>query len=200
MNLELMAIALGAYLIGSFPVGVLAARLAHIEIRSAGSGNIGATNVARTAGPWLGALTLIFDIGKGALPVLLAGYLVPETRTIDSLGDPQIIAGAAAFAGHLFPPALGFRGGKGVATALGVILILAPLLLLLPLVLFLFLVGVTRQVALGSVTAAITCPLVAQLSGSPAPLVVLLACLGAAILWRHSSNLARLRAGTEPRF
>jgi glycerol-3-phosphate acyltransferase PlsY len=199
MSLEFVAIALGAYLIGSFPAGVLVARLAHVEIRSAGSGNIGATNVARTAGGWFGALTLILDIAKGALPVIIAQSLATQAQPIATLADPRIVAGAAAFAGHLFPPALGFRGGKGVATALGVIGALAPGVLLVPGILFAFLVGLTRQVSLGSVSAALICPIAAQAEGYPPPVVVLLAGLGAAILFRHGDNLARLRAGTEPR-
>lgn len=200
MDLELLAIAAGAYLIGSFPVGVLVASRAHVDVRRAGSGNIGATNVARTAGSWPGALTLVLDISKGALPVALAGLLVASDTSITSLSDPRIIAGAAAFAGHLFPPALGFRGGKGVATALGVIAVLAPGVLVLPVILFVFLVTITRQVSLGSVSAALICPLAAQWGGYPAPVVVLLAGLSAAILLRHSDNLARLRDGSEPRF
>ena len=200
MNLELFAIALGAYFIGSFPAGVLAARIAHIEIRTSGSGNIGATNVARTAGRWLGGLTLVLDIAKGALPVALAQMLASSAQPITSLADPGIVAGAAAFAGHLFPPALGFRGGKGVATALGVIAALAPGALIVPLILFAFLVGITRQVSLGSVAAALIGPIAAQMAGYPAPIVVLMAVLGAAILIRHKENLSRLRAGEEPRF
>ena len=199
MNLELLAIALGSYLIGSFPVGVLLARLVNVDVRTAGSGNIGATNVARTAGGRLGALTLILDIAKGAVPVLLAHSLTSAGEGITSLADPRIIAGAAAFAGHLFPPALGFRGGKGVATAVGVIGALAPSALVLPVILFVFLVAVTRQVSLGSVSAAFICPIGAQWGGYPEPVVVLLAGLSAAILLRHGDNLARLRSGTEPR-
>ena len=199
MNLELLAIALGSYLIGSFPVGVLLARFVNVDVRTAGSGNIGATNVARTAGGPLGALTLILDIAKGAVPVLLAHSLTGAGGGITSLADPRIIAGAAAFAGHLFPPALGFRGGKGVATAVGVIGALVPSTLVLPVILFVFLVAVTRQVSLGSVSAALICPIGAQWGGYPVPVVVLLAGLSAAILLRHGGNLARLRSGTEPR-
>ena len=188
----LLFIALG-YVVGSIPTGVLLARTAGVDVRRAGSGNIGATNVARTAGARLGLLTLVGDAAKGALPALAA-------RTFS--GDPTLAAasGFAAFVGHLFPLSLGFAGGKGVATALGVALVLCPLAAAAAAAAFTAVLGSTRYVSLGSLAGAAAAPFATALSGCPSPDLVAIATMGALIWLRHAANLARLVAGTEPRF
>lgn len=196
MTLEVIAIAAGSYLIGSIPTGVLLARQANVDIQAEGSGNIGATNVTRTAGWKLGLLTFLLDALKGAVPVLLANSISLAAGTG---AETSLAAALGAVLGHIFPPALGFRGGKGVATAAGAMLALAPGALLLPLVLFAFLVLLTRQVSLGSIVAALMCPIGAMLTGYPQSTQAVLALIAALIVWRHRDNVGRLRAGTEDR-
>jgi glycerol-3-phosphate acyltransferase PlsY len=193
----LLGIALASYLIGSIPTGVLLARLKKVDVRATGSGNIGATNVARSAGKTLGLLTLLLDALKGALPVLIARSVL----TADAAAPyAAIVAALAAVAGHVFPVTLGFRGGKGVATALGALLALAPLSLPLPLLAFVIGFGVTRQVSAGSICAAMAAPFGAVVAGYPPIVSTAVALLSVLILYRHRENMARIRAGTEPRF
>ncbi|MEO2169566.1 MAG: glycerol-3-phosphate 1-O-acyltransferase PlsY [bacterium] len=200
MLLDLLAIAFASYLIGSMPSGVLLGRLVGVDVQSAGSGNIGATNVARTAGRRLGALTLLLDTAKGAVPVLLAGTLSAAAPAEASLfTDARPLAALFAVIGHIYPVTLGFRGGKGVATALGATLALAPTALFLPLALFVILVATTRFVSLGSIIGVLTAPIGAMLGGYPPQSVAALAAIGALVILRHADNIARLRAGTENR-
>jgi glycerol-3-phosphate acyltransferase PlsY len=180
------------YLCGSVPSGVLLARRAGVDPRAAGSGNIGATNVARTAGPGLGVMTLVADVLKGALPVLAARALT-EGPTLAAA------VGVAAFLGHLFPVTLGFAGGKGVATALGVLLALAPLAAGAAAAVFVVVVALTRYVSLASVLAALAAPLLIGLFAYPTPLLVASLVMTALIALRHGENFRRLRAGIEPR-
>jgi glycerol-3-phosphate acyltransferase PlsY len=197
-SLNLAAILL-AYFLGSIPFGViLATLLGRKDIRKSGSGNIGATNVARVVGPLAGALTLIFDIAKGAGAVLLAEKLSNgSTRWM-------MIAGVAALVGHCFPAWLKFKGGKGVATAAGVFLVLSPPACLAAVILFLLVVIFWRYVSLGSVSAAAAMPLLIYLLWAPrhAPLSVTVGALAAALLiiYQHRGNLQRLLAGAEPKF
>ena len=201
MTAALIAIAVGAYLIGSIPSGLLLARLKNVDVRSTGSGNIGATNVARSAGKGLGLLTLLLDALKGALPVLIAGALdlFPAANPEFDL-NASIVAAVGAVTGHVFPITLGFRGGKGVATALGALAALAPLGLPLPLLAFVVGFWVTRQVSVGSILAALAAPFGAVVAGYPVRVAAAIALLSCLILYRHRDNMARLRAGTEPRF
>jgi glycerol-3-phosphate acyltransferase PlsY len=195
-----VAIAVISYLIGSIPSGVLLARLKDVDVRSTGSGNIGATNVARSAGKTLGLLTLVLDAAKGALPVLVVGglHLFGGDPTLDERA--AIAAALATVTGHVFPITLGFRGGKGVATALGALLALAPLSLPLPLLAFAVAFGVTRQVSVGSICAAMAAPFGSVAAGYSPVLSSAVALLSCLILYRHRDNMARIRAGTEPRF
>ena len=189
-----------SYLLGSIPFGYLLVRLIRKEdIRALGSGNIGATNVAR-AGKALGVLTLLFDLAKGLLAVLLAKHLAPGTAGFPS--DLAVGAAVAAVVGHIFPVWLRFRGGKGVATALGVFLGLAPAVALASLGIFVLLVALTRIVGLASIVAAVSIPVFAMLllpDRSPVYLggVIFIALL---VIVKHKSNIARLVQGTEPRF
>jgi acyl phosphate:glycerol-3-phosphate acyltransferase len=181
------------YLLGSIPIGYLLARRAGIDVRAVGSGNVGATNVARTAGPRLGLWTLVGDVLKGAIAVALA-------RTIAS---SEAITGAtavAAVAGHAFPVFLGFRGGKGVATGLGVLLVLAPAAAPVPLVAFASAFALSRIVSLASLAAAVTAPIAIFGFGYASATVVAATVIAGLVVWRHAENLARIRAGTEARF
>jgi glycerol-3-phosphate acyltransferase PlsY len=194
-----LLIALG-YFLGSIPFGLILAKLfGGSDVRSAGSGNIGATNVARVVGPTAGILTLLLDTGKGACAVWLAG------RYTDHSAAATMLAGLAALIGHCFPVWLKFKGGKGVATALGVYLMLAPLAVLAAVAFFVAVVLAWRYVSLGSISAAAAMPLLVYFLWAPGhapPLVVTFGTLIAAalIIIKHDANLQRLMDGTEPKF
>ena len=194
-----LAVAL-AYLIGSIPSGYLIVRVkGGGDVRETGSGGTGATNVTRRAGKWAGLLTLLLDALKGTLVTLAARRLL----TADFGVDWWVVAAAlAAVVGHVFPVWLGFRGGKGVATGLGVFLGLAPLAVLAALPVFALVVWATRYVSLGSMTAAAALPFGVWLLGGQrgaAPLLTA-AVLGAAlIIYAHRANIGRLLSGTESR-
>ena len=180
------------YGLGSIPFGLLLTRWAGAgDIRAIGSGNIGATNVLRTGRKGLALATLTLDLAKGALPTAL-GY-----AWLGPLGG--VLAGAGAIIGHCFPVWLGFRGGKGVATAAGVVLGLTPLLLVAMLAVFIAVVWVTRWVSLGSIVAACLAPVAALLLGNglAAALYLLVAAL---VVYKHRDNIGRLLRGEENRF
>jgi glycerol-3-phosphate acyltransferase PlsY len=178
------------YLAGSVPFGFLLARRAGVDVRIAGSGNVGAANVLRTAGTWRGVAVMTLDIAKGAAAVLLAN---------PAPGGPPLaaLAGAAAVVGHIYPVWLRFHGGKGVAVAAGVFGILSPVATAVAALLFLFTVGFTRYVSLGSIAATLALPPVAWWAGAPRAVVAAAAGTGALILFRHRANVRRLRCGTE---
>jgi glycerol-3-phosphate acyltransferase PlsY len=178
------------YLAGSVPFGFLLARRAGIDVRIAGSGNVGAANVLRTAGAWRGIAVMTLDIAKGAAAVLLANP-APGGRPLAAL------AGAAAVVGHIYPVWLRFHGGKGVAVAAGVFGILSPVATAVAALLFLFTVGFSRYVSLGSIAATLALPPMAWWAGAPRAVVAAAAGTGALILFRHRANVRRLRCGTE---
>ena len=188
------AIVLAAYLLGSIPFSFLVARAFGVrDVRRVGSGNVGATNVMRSAGKIAGALALLLDLGKGAAATLSALRLAP--------GDPVIaaLAALAAIAGHMFPIWLRFRGGKGVATGFGAFLPLAPRAAALAAIVFALTVAASRYVSVGSIAAALALIALAFAFGAPAPVVAAAAVTAALIVFRHRSNLQRLRQGTERR-
>jgi glycerol-3-phosphate acyltransferase PlsY len=195
-----------AYLVGSLPFGYLIARyVAGVDIRKSGSGNIGATNVARVLGKKLGIAVLVLDCLKGALPTLLLPQVLADSATLRL--HLAVLCGTAAILGHMFPCWLKFRGGKGVATALGVALALAPLSTAFAFVVFVLCVALTRIVSLGSVLAACTFCGVELWQLRPSPfgdetwsLATFSTLVPLLIILRHRSNLARLLRGTEPRF
>jgi acyl phosphate:glycerol-3-phosphate acyltransferase len=191
------AIALvAAYLIGAIPFGFLLVKWkTGADIRSSGSGNIGATNVARTTGWTIGAATLGLDMAKGYLAVWLAGRL-----TSDSLVWMSASA-VAVMAGHAFPVFLGGKGGKAVASFTGAYLCLTPVPLAATTVVFVAMVAVTRHISAGSIVGAVVFPLAVWLISHP-PLPVTLAAIasGALVIYRHRDNIARLRAGDEHEF
>jgi len=179
-----------SYLLGSVPTGYIVASVTGVDIRRSGSGNIGATNVARTVGWKKGVLTLVLDAAKGFFPVLAAVGL--------DLGiTAASIAGLAAFLGHLYPIFLKFQGGKGVATALGVFLGTMPLAAAIVGCVFVVVVRLSRRVSLGSVIAAGLSPLVSWLLGYAPPIVWVSLVIGALAVIRHRENIQRLIAGTE---
>ena len=181
---------LGGYLIGSIPFGLLLTKAAGLgDIRQVGSGNIGATNVLRTGRKGLAAATLILDGLKGAVAVLLARYF---------LGDQDLVVGTAAVLGHLFPVWLGFRGGKGVATGLGVLLAAAWPVGLACCALWLVAAKLLKMSSAAALTAFAAAPLFALVlsSADHALMALLIAVL---VFWRHEANIRRLLAGTEPR-
>jgi len=184
---------LAAYAIGSIPFAlILARRWGTGDLRHIGSGNLGAANVWRTTGAAAGILVALLDIAKGALGVVVA-------ERLNSGAAAPAAAGVAAVVGHVYPVWLGFRGGKGVATSCGVFAVLAPLAVLPALAIFFLSVWITKYISAGSVAASVALPPLAYATGSPRPVVAAAAAVAALILFRHRSNLKRVRAGTEPR-
>ena len=190
--LELVAIVVGGYLVGSIPFGVLVTRWGGAgDVRAIGSGNIGATNVLRTGRRDLAALTLLGDAGKGVIAVVAARALWGETA--------GALAGGAAFIGHLFPVWLGFKGGKGVATALGIMLAAAWPAGLMALATWLLVLAAFRISSLSALAAAALSPVYAALvhAGSPVRSLILFAAV--LVVLRHRANIGRLLKGEEPR-
>jgi glycerol-3-phosphate acyltransferase PlsY len=187
-----------AYVVGSIPAAYLAGRLAGVDLRAHGSGNLGATNVTRVLGWKVGLPVYLFDTIKGALPVLLLpGWLgVPGSRAW------ALAYGVAAIAGHVRPVfLLGRGGGKGVATAGGVFLALAPYATLASIVVFVAAVAATGYVSLGSLLAAVTLPIaLLVLDGPASPVFVASVVVAAFVWWTHRANIGRLRRGEESRF
>ena len=188
-----------AYLLGSVPFGLFFARLfGGGDVRQSGSGNIGAANVARVAGPVPGMLTLLFDAAKGVLAAWLAGQFTAYAA------KAMMLAGLAALLGHCFPVWLRFKGGKGVATGLGVFVVLCPLAALAAALLYVLFLVFWRFSSLASISAAVATPLLVYFLWAPhhaPPLVVSFGTLFAAalIIYKHDANLKRLLEGTEPR-
>jgi glycerol-3-phosphate acyltransferase PlsY len=186
----LLAVIIG-YLSGSIPFGLLLTRWAGLgDVRAIGSGNIGATNVLRTGNKPIAALTLVLDMLKGTAPVLLMTWRSGETAAL--------IAGASAFLGHLFPIWLGFRGGKGVATYIGILFGLAWPLAIIFLAVWIAMAALFRMSSLSALTAAALGPFWAWIIGKPA-LIAPLVAFAAAIWFMHRANIARLLKGEEPR-
>lgn len=187
-----LTIAILSYLLGSIPTGYLLGLSYGVDVRQTGSGNIGATNVARALGKARGAATLLADAAKGWIPVYVAIQL--------GLGETAVaLAGSAAFLGHLYPVYLKFRGGKGVATATGVLLALMPMAVLVLIGVFIVALLASRMVSLGSIGAALAAPIAVWLLQYSLVDTGLAAFLATMVILRHRSNLQRMLAGTEPR-
>jgi glycerol-3-phosphate acyltransferase PlsY len=191
-------ILVSAYLIGSIPFSYIVARLRGVDVRQVGSGNVGATNVLRSAGWKAGLAAFVLDFAKGSAATLLAGYVARSFRH----EDPRLLASAAAATavfGHVFPVWLGFRGGKGVATGAGALLPLAPLATALAILAFAVVTALSRYVSLGSIVGTLT--LAAVTFVRPGTLAVSAAgCVAAAVIvTKHRGNIERLRSGTERR-
>jgi len=194
------AIPVVSYLLGSIPFGLLLARIfGGADVRKAGSGNIGATNVSRVAGPLAGILTLVCDAAKGSAAVLLAA------RLTDSSALWMVVAGFLALIGHCYPIWLNFKGGKGVATAAGVFLVLSPAAMFSALAIFILVVIAWRFVSLGSLAAAASIPLLMYFLWAPhhaPPLAVTFGSLAIStlVIYKHDANMQRLVEGTETKF
>lgn len=203
-----LIVAIVGYLLGSIPFGFVLVKLFRGEdVRSTGSGNIGATNVARTGSKGLAVATLALDTFKGMAAVAIAATLAHSGYNACSDGactEPIRLMSAAALAavlGHMFPVWLKFKGGKGVATALGVFLVLFPKAVLVSLAIFILVVAATRYVSLGSILAAIAFPIAAYFLGSSDWEALLPVCvISLMIVLKHHANIGRLLAGNENRF
>jgi glycerol-3-phosphate acyltransferase PlsY len=184
---------IAGYLIGSIPFALLLARRwGTADLRLIGSGNLGAANVMRASGVTAGVLVALLDAAKGAASVALAERLGGHAAA-------PAVAGLAAIVGHIYPVWLRFRGGKGVATACGVFSVLTPAVVPPVLAIFLGAIWLTKYVSLGSMLATVALAPIAYAVGTPAPVVAVASAASAIIVFRHRSNLARLRTGTERR-
>jgi acyl phosphate:glycerol-3-phosphate acyltransferase len=185
---------LGSYLIGAVPFGLLVSKAVGVDVRREGSRNIGATNVGRVLGKKLGLLTLLCDVAKGYLPMLIAAHYLPESRWRLLFIS---LCGLLAVIGHMFPVYLRFKGGKGVATGLGVFLYFSPLAIAVSLVIFVAAVAVTGFVSVGSLIASALVPLWIWIFGGE-PIMIYTAALIACLIWmKHRENIGRLVRGEE---
>lgn len=196
--LSWLGVGVGAYMLGCIPTGYLLGRLRGVDIRRLGSGNIGATNVFRCLGKRLGILTLIGDVLKGWIPVFLARRVFAG----GAADEAALLAAALAVAGHVWPVTMKFKGGKGVATAAGALMGVVPLAMGLALVVWLSFFFIGGYVSIASMAAAVTVAVATWCglgddSGITPVVVTLLAVM---TLWRHRTNIVRLRQGTESRF
>lgn len=193
--MQIAALLVGSYLLGSIPFGVLVARARNVDIFQVGSGNIGATNVKRALGWGWALVVFAFDVGKGFVPVWVAKAIL-----VDHVQEWGIAIGLGAVLGHCLSPWLRFKGGKGVATTLGMLLALHPGTALIGLAVFLVSAMATRYVSLSSLLAGISLIPAAYFWGQPMIVVGFLVLLNVFIAYRHKSNILRLLAGTEPKF
>jgi acyl phosphate:glycerol-3-phosphate acyltransferase len=195
VEIRLVLSCLAAYLLGAVPFGMLITLLvAKRDVRAVGSGNIGATNVARAAGRTAGIVTLLLDAAKGALPAYLGlRFFGPQVGVLGG-----VLLGGSAFFGHVFPIYLGFRGGKGVATGLGVFAVLAPISALIGLATYGVVFALTRVSALGSLVALAATGVAVGVIGSR-PVVLLYLAFASVMVWRHRKNLQQLLERRVPR-
>jgi len=191
--MKITLVCLFAYLLGSIPFGVLLAKFRRVDLRQHGSGNIGATNVARTLGKTAGILTLLGDCGKGYLAVWVAGLLLEAQWGV-------AVAGLMAFLGHVFSVFLKFKGGKGVATGLGVFLYLMPEAGLSSIGVFAVSLAFTRYVSVSSILAAISIPWFGIYFGATGPSVYVATAAAIITAIRHHENIQRLVDGKEAKF
>ena len=204
--LTLAVVLIGSYLLGSIPFGYLAGRIARIDIRNCGSGNVGATNVIRALGKGYGYPVFALDFLKGFCAVKIS--IMIATRAQSEWTSPEmfgIVAAISSVLGHSFPVWLGFKGGKGVATSAGALFALAPIATLVGVAIWILTFWLTRYVSVASIAAAAALPLIilvsTWLSRTTGRLLFYSSvCLAAVVIWRHRSNLSRLMRGTEPRF
>lgn len=193
-----------SYLLGSIPVGYLLVRFfKKQDIRSVGSGNIGATNVLRSGGKGLGAATFILDVAKGAFAVALGAYLAPLLIPAWPVLNVEALAALVAVLGHMFPVWLGFKGGKGVATGFGVFLVIAPWAALSSIGLFAVIFAISRYVSLASILGAASFPVFAWFfvhGDKPVFFVAVQIIVSGLVILKHHANIGRLLTGTEHRF
>lgn len=200
-SIQNILILLAAYLLGSIPFSVIIGKLFYkTDVRQFGSGNPGATNMLRTLGTKAGIIVLLLDIGKGVAAVMLAHFM-ENTGTL-SLDELKAITGACAIAGHIFPVFLKFKGGKGVATAVGVIYAIQPLFGVIASLLFIAVLVITRYVSLGSILAAAIYPVLNIIfyKESTKGVLIFAIILALVIIFKHKTNIQRLLKGEENRF
>jgi len=204
MLLGICLLVLASYLLGSIPVGYLLVRLFRDQdIRSVGSGNIGATNVLRSGGKGLGAATFALDVVKGAAAVALAAWIAPQIAPAFAPRSIEALAAVVAVLGHMFPIWLHFRGGKGVATGFGVFLVAAPWAALASIGVFFLVLMLTRYVSLASILGAGSFPVFAYFlvhGEKPGFYIAAQIIVSSLIILKHHANIRRLLAGTENRF
>ena len=194
-NLLFISILAIIYLIAAIPTGVLLSQvMGYEDVRQKGSGNIGATNVYRVGGKLAGLLTLVGDILKGYLPLLAFTY------GFSPAPDQMAIACCLAILGHCYPVYLGFKGGKGVATGLGILLVLSPWAVAGASLVFLISVAISRFISVGSILAALSAPVLVLMLNHPQPYFLATVFIAMLITWRHRSNIKRLLDGSENRF
>jgi len=190
MTIALVLVA--SYLLGSIPFCYLVARQRGVDVRTVGSGNVGATNVMRSVGKGAGLVAFVLDAAKGAVAALIAQRA--------GLGPTQAaLAAVAAIIGHMYPVWLRFQGGKGVATGAGAFLPLAPIATVVALVVFALTLALTRYVSLGSMLGSVALAVSAAVMGASRPVVIAAALMAALIVWKHRANIRRLADGTESR-
>ncbi|OEU74456.1 MAG: acyl-phosphate glycerol 3-phosphate acyltransferase [Desulfuromonadales bacterium C00003093] len=193
--MTLILLLFAAYLIGAIPTGIIMTKLAGGEdIRKTGSGNIGASNVYRVAGRKLGVVTLIGDCLKAVIPLLIA------SQFFACAGATLALVGLAAFLGHCYPVYLGFKGGKGVATALGVFLIISPQTILCALAVFALILWRWRYISLASISAAGIAPFLTLLFERSLAIFLITLIIAGVVIWRHRANIDRLLTGNENKF
>jgi glycerol-3-phosphate acyltransferase PlsY len=202
----IILVAAVSYLLGSFPAGYIAGRIAGIDIRTVGSGNVGATNVTRTLGKQFGYPVFIVDFAKGLSAVVLSGIIAKHSKAPPNIVDLcAATAGVAAVIGHSYPVWLRFKGGKGVATSMGILFGIEWIAALIVCAVWLVVFRISRYVSIASIAAAFALPLTMAgmfwLNMLNTPVFVYFSiCLAAIVIMRHRSNLSRLFKGTEPRF
>lgn len=195
------AVGLLAYLLGSIPTGFLVARAKGIDIRTAGSGNIGATNAFRVLGKWAGAFVLISDFLKGLVACGVVPWLLFRSGDyVQARVGPEIVAGLCAVLGHNYTVWLGFKGGKGIATSAGVLTALVPWSLLTILSVWIVLFALTRYVSIGSIAASATLPFATWFFYRNWLLTGVTGAMGVLAIYKHRGNIQRLMNGTEARF
>lgn len=193
MNWTHYLLLVGAYWVGAIPFGVLVAKRYGVDILSVGSKNPGATNVWRTLGKGPGSIVFAMDVLKGYVPAAIGLILLKDNYV-------ALAAGMVAMLGHSFSPFIRFKGGKGIATGLGMLLGSTPLVAVSALGVFVVLVAATRYISFGSVVAAASMSVFGWAYGEPLPIILALAFMGCFVVIRHKANIARLAKGSEPKF
>lgn len=197
----LIALAVLAFFLGSIPFGVIVSRAKGIDIFSVGSGNIGATNVVRALGPFWGTLVFLLDVSKGFVPGYLVHLLVPGTTLGVESQAWSFVIGCVAMLGHMFSPWIGFKGGKGIATGLGATLSAMPITGLGAMVVMTIVTSATSYVSLGSIIAGLSTIPISYFVAKDSPQVLpFLVLLNIFVIYKHRSNIERLRNGTENKF
>jgi len=187
-----------SYLIGAIPTAFLAGKfIKGIDIRTIGSGNVGATNVYRSVGKFWGFVVLFVDIMKGVLPVLVIPYFLKVSEGVIRPDIYKIIIGMFAIIGHVWTVFLRFKGGKGVATTAGVLVVLAPKVVGIAFLIWVIVVSISRYVSVASIIAAFSLPITAWILGKPHEITLFLMLLGAVGIYKHKANMARLMKGKE---